>query len=39
MAPGKLTLAGRTAQHLRAAISAGDYTAGGRLPTEFELVK
>ncbi|HHW82223.1 MAG TPA: GntR family transcriptional regulator [Actinomycetales bacterium] len=39
MAPGKLTLAGRTAQHLRAAISAGDYTAGGRLPTEFELAK
>ncbi|MDO5494869.1 MAG: GntR family transcriptional regulator [bacterium] len=39
MSPGKLTLAGRTAQHLRAAISAGDYSAGSRLPTEFELAK
>ena len=37
MASGKQTLAGRTAQHLRAAISAGDYAPGSRLPTEFEL--
>lgn len=37
MAAQKLTLAGRTAQTLRSAISAGDYAAGSRLPTEFEL--
>nr|NLD41299.1 GntR family transcriptional regulator [Actinomycetales bacterium] len=39
MAPGKLTLASRTAQQLRAAISAGDYAPGSRLPTEFELAR
>lgn len=37
MPPGKMTLSGQTAHALRASIASGDYPAGGRLPTEFEL--
>lgn len=37
MSTTKQTLSGKVAQQLRSAISSGDYPAGSRLPTEFEL--
>lgn len=37
--PGKQNLAGQTAEYLRSKISAGEYSPGSRLPTEFDLAK
>lgn len=35
--PQRQTLSGQVAEQLRSAIASGDYPAGARLPTEFEL--